>query len=238
MPRQGIRLKFIKMRGADGNMKKYNIRLANFMSYWPNIELDLIPVSEMHEKIMLFAELQHLCDCARCNSSKLGDEVQLVDGEGKMPERSPPPQMKLHAGGIQKVSSMESDSSELCGPELAGSLKAVFNCQGPLDVPIFVGSGVISRKNIHSISNMPSSVAAETVRQNKDAGAVAAFDRVPFSYVSVNFTFNTDNSALEVDARSSFKCREDSLFLQDYPIVLLLLIHRSSICLHSFAPFL
>ncbi|XP_057851125.2 protein SUBSTANDARD STARCH GRAIN 4, chloroplastic isoform X2 [Cryptomeria japonica] len=75
---------------------------------------------------------------------------------------------------------------------IAGSLKAVFNCQGPMDVPIFVGSAVVSKKNDNDL-NMPSSVASESVRLNKDNGAVAAFDRVPFSYMSANFTFNTDN---------------------------------------------
>lgn len=75
---------------------------------------------------------------------------------------------------------------------IAGSLKAVFNCQGPLDVPIFVGSAVISNKNDNDL-NLPSSVASESVRLNKEYGAVAAFDRVPFSYMSANFTFNTDN---------------------------------------------
>ncbi|KAH9324119.1 hypothetical protein KI387_004297 [Taxus chinensis] len=75
---------------------------------------------------------------------------------------------------------------------VAGSLKAVFNCQGPLDVPVFVGSAVISKKHNDDL-NMPSSVVSEVVRKNRDIGAVAAFDRVPFSYMSANFTFNSDN---------------------------------------------
>lgn len=40
---------------------------------------------------------------------------------------------------------------------------------------------------------MPPSVASEAVLQNKEAGAVAAFDRIPFSHVSANFTYNLDN---------------------------------------------
>ncbi|EHA8590861.1 hypothetical protein COCNU_scaffold026073G000010 [Cocos nucifera] len=76
---------------------------------------------------------------------------------------------------------------------LAGSVTAMFNCQGPLDAPIFVGSGIISRKTSHSISSLPPSSASEAVTKNGEAGAVAAFDRIPFSHVSANFTFNLDN---------------------------------------------
>lgn len=77
--------------------------------------------------------------------------------------------------------------------QLAGSVTAVFNCQGPLDAPIFVGSGMVSRKISHSISDFPESCASEAMLKSKEAGAVAAFDRVPLSYLSANFTFNTDN---------------------------------------------
>ncbi|KAF9613143.1 hypothetical protein IFM89_005714 [Coptis chinensis] len=81
---------------------------------------------------------------------------------------------------------------------LAGSITAVFNCQGPLDAPIFVGSGVVSRKTVHSFSNIPASSASEAMMKSKEAGAVAAFDRIPFSYVSANFTFNTDNNVADL----------------------------------------
>lgn len=76
---------------------------------------------------------------------------------------------------------------------MAGSVTAVFNCQGPLDAPVFVGSGIVSRKSF-LVSGMPPSAASEAVMQNKEAGAVAAFDHIPFSHVSANFTFNLDNS--------------------------------------------
>lgn len=81
---------------------------------------------------------------------------------------------------------------------LAGSVTAVFNCQGPLDAPIFVGSGVVSRKISHSFSDVPASVALEAMLKSKEAGAVAAFDRIPFSYLSANFTFNTDNCVADL----------------------------------------
>lgn len=69
----------------------------------------------------------------------------------------------------------------------------MFNCQGPLDAPIFVGSGMVSRKISYAVSDVPASSASEAMLKNKEAGAVAAFDRIPFSYLSANFTFNTDN---------------------------------------------
>lgn len=72
-------------------------------------------------------------------------------------------------------------------------MTAVFNCQGPLDAPIFVGSGLVSRKMSYLASDFPPSAASDAVLKSKEAGAVAAFDRIPFSYLSANFTFNTDN---------------------------------------------
>ncbi|PIN14213.1 hypothetical protein CDL12_13167 [Handroanthus impetiginosus] len=81
---------------------------------------------------------------------------------------------------------------------LAGSLTAVFNCQGPLDAPVFVGSALVSRKLIHLPADTPQSSAYEAMMNNKEAGAVAAIDHVPFSYVSANFTFNTDNCVADL----------------------------------------
>uniref|UniRef100_A0A7N0VLC3 Translocation and assembly module TamB C-terminal domain-containing protein n=2 Tax=Kalanchoe fedtschenkoi TaxID=63787 RepID=A0A7N0VLC3_KALFE len=81
---------------------------------------------------------------------------------------------------------------------LAGSVTAVFNCQGPLDAPIFVGSAMVSRKISHLIPENATSPAFEAMIKNKEAGAVAAFDRIPFSYLSANFTFNTDNCVADM----------------------------------------
>ncbi|KAL6980146.1 hypothetical protein U1Q18_021795 [Sarracenia purpurea var. burkii] len=81
---------------------------------------------------------------------------------------------------------------------LAGSVTAVFNCQGPLDAPVFVGSGLASRKIAHALSDFPASSALEAMMKSKDAGAVGALDRVPFSYISANFTFNTDNCVADL----------------------------------------
>lgn len=81
---------------------------------------------------------------------------------------------------------------------LAGSVTAVFNCQGPLDAPVFVGSGLVSRKIANSVADVPALAAYDTIMRNKEAGAVAAIDRVPFSYISANFTFNIDNCVAEL----------------------------------------
>ncbi|XP_060208186.1 protein TIC236, chloroplastic isoform X2 [Lycium barbarum] len=81
---------------------------------------------------------------------------------------------------------------------LAGSVTAVFNCQGPLDIPVFVGSALVSRKIANLANDFPKSAAYEAVINNKEAGAVAAIDRVPFSYISANFTFNTDNCVADL----------------------------------------
>ena len=77
--------------------------------------------------------------------------------------------------------------------QLAGFVTAIFNCQGPLDAPIFVGSGMVTRKMGTSAFDTIASSAFEAVVKSKDVGAVAAMDRIPFSYLSANFTFNTDN---------------------------------------------
>lgn len=81
---------------------------------------------------------------------------------------------------------------------LAGSVTAIFNCQGPLDAPTFVGSALVSRKLTYLPANAPGSTAYEAMMKNKEAGAVAAIDRIPLSYISANFTFNTDNCVADL----------------------------------------
>jgi len=70
---------------------------------------------------------------------------------------------------------------------------AQFNCQGPLDTPIFVGNGMLSRTFSSLHVDTPTTEAYEVLAKSMEAGALAVFDRVPFSHVSANFTFNTDN---------------------------------------------
>lgn len=56
----------------------------------------------------------------------------------------------------------------------------------------------MSRKIANLANEFPKSAAYEAVISNKEAGAVAAIDRVPFSYISANFTFNTDNCVSKI----------------------------------------
>lgn len=72
-------------------------------------------------------------------------------------------------------------------------MTALFNCQGPLDTPIFVGTGMLSRTSSSLHVDTPTTEASEVLAKSMEAGALAVFDRVPFSHVSANFTFNTDN---------------------------------------------
>lgn len=81
---------------------------------------------------------------------------------------------------------------------LAGSVTALFNCQGPLDSPVFVGTGMVSRTFSNSHIDTPASVASEALAASKEAGALGAFDRIPLSYASANFTFNTDNCVADL----------------------------------------
>ncbi|KAL1167322.1 hypothetical protein V6Z11_A05G011300 [Gossypium hirsutum] len=102
----------------------------------------------------------------------------------------------LEASGDFGIHPEEGEFHLMC--QLAGSVTAVFNCQGPLTAPIFVGSGMVSRKISYSVFDVPSSSASEAMLKNKEAGAVAAFDRIPLSYLSANFTFNTDNCVADL----------------------------------------
>lgn len=77
--------------------------------------------------------------------------------------------------------------------QLAGSLKGVVYCRGPLDIPIFEGSVETTGRNMTLNYNTPSSPAICAVRKNLEKGAVAAYDHVPFMSASTSFTFNTDN---------------------------------------------
>ncbi|CAI9299527.1 unnamed protein product [Lactuca saligna] len=65
---------------------------------------------------------------------------------------------------------------------LAGSVIVVFNRQGPLDAPVFVGSGLVSRKLSSSVADVPTSPTYEAIMKNKEAGAMATFDRVQFYF--------------------------------------------------------
>ncbi|MCO5581693.1 hypothetical protein L7F22_035582 [Adiantum nelumboides] len=81
---------------------------------------------------------------------------------------------------------------------LAGAIKAAVYCRGPLEVPVFAGSAEVLKKNMAITVNGPTTAATKAVKQHEGRGAVAAFDRIPFSYASANFTFDTDNCMADV----------------------------------------
>lgn len=81
---------------------------------------------------------------------------------------------------------------------------------------------MVSRKITNSASDVSSTSASEAILKSKEAGAVAAFDRVPFSYLSANFTFNTDNCVsifehislcCNVDRNNCFLFPENAAFI-------------------------
>lgn len=77
--------------------------------------------------------------------------------------------------------------------QLAGSLKGVVYCRGPLDSPIFEGSVETTGRNMSLTYDTCPSAAIDAIRSNLERGAVAAYDHVPFVSGSGSFTFNTDN---------------------------------------------
>jgi hypothetical protein len=77
--------------------------------------------------------------------------------------------------------------------QLAGSLKGVVYCRGPLDSPIFEGSVETTGRNMCLTYDTCPSAAIDAIRSNLERGAVAAYDHVPFVSGSGSFTFNTDN---------------------------------------------
>ncbi|CAM6097615.1 unnamed protein product [Calypogeia fissa] len=81
---------------------------------------------------------------------------------------------------------------------LAGALKAVVHCRGPLDAPIFEGSAELAAKQKALVYEAPHTVATHAIKENEHGGAVAAYDRVPFASASASFTFNTDDCMAEL----------------------------------------
>ncbi|KAL2635099.1 hypothetical protein R1flu_006578 [Riccia fluitans] len=81
---------------------------------------------------------------------------------------------------------------------LAGALKAVVHCRGPLDAPIFEGTAEVTGKHLPLVFESPDSAATAAIKDNVAVGAVAAYDRIPFTSASASFTFNTDNCIAEL----------------------------------------
>ncbi|XP_058785828.1 protein TIC236, chloroplastic-like [Vicia villosa] len=106
--------------------------------------------------------------------------------------------IKCEVHGVEVNALMKTFNMKSFSFPLAGSVTALFNCQGPLDNPVFAGTAMVSRTSPLLHVDTPATVASEALAKSREAGAVAAFDRVPFSYVSANFTFNTDNCVADL----------------------------------------
>lgn len=62
-----------------------------------------------------------------------------------------------------------------------------------MDAPIFEGTAEVSGKHLPLVYESPASTAVTAIKDNHAVGAVAAYDRIPFTSASASFTFNTDN---------------------------------------------
>ncbi|CAI5517516.1 unnamed protein product [Closterium sp. Naga37s-1] len=79
---------------------------------------------------------------------------------------------------------------------LAGSLQGLLFCRGPLDAPIFEGTAELAAEPADvdaAVAAVAGSDAAGAVEAWRGEGAVGAYDRVPVTAATANFTFNTDD---------------------------------------------
>ncbi|KAG0581653.1 hypothetical protein KC19_4G269200 [Ceratodon purpureus] len=106
--------------------------------------------------------------------------------------------LSCQVAGVESNSLMRSLGAQPPPLSLAGSLKGVVYCRGPLDSPIFEGSVETTGRNMTLTYDTASSAATDAVRKNIEKGAVAAYDRVPFVSASTSFTFNTDNGMADL----------------------------------------
>ncbi|CAI5993110.1 unnamed protein product [Closterium sp. NIES-64] len=84
---------------------------------------------------------------------------------------------------------------------LAGSLQGLLFCRGPLDAPIFEGTAELAAEPADvdaAVAAVAGSDAAGAVEAWRGEGAVGAYDRVPVTAATANFTFNTDDCVSDV----------------------------------------
>ena len=79
-----------------------------------------------------------------------------------------------------------------CG-QLAGALKGVVYCRGPLDIPTFEGMGEMSSQHVHLALDTSASDATRAIEGKRMGGAVAAYDKIALKEASASFTFRTDD---------------------------------------------
>ncbi|CAI5527560.1 unnamed protein product, partial [Closterium sp. Naga37s-1] len=84
---------------------------------------------------------------------------------------------------------------------MAGSLQGLLFCRGPLDAPIFEGTAELAAEPADvdaAVAAVVGSDAAGAVEAWRGKGAVGAYDRVPVTAATANFTFNTDDCVSDV----------------------------------------
>ncbi|EFJ16558.1 hypothetical protein SELMODRAFT_421796 [Selaginella moellendorffii] len=81
---------------------------------------------------------------------------------------------------------------------VAGAVKAVVYCRGPLDAPIFEGSAETLKNRTDLTFNASPSKAIDSIRNNLHKGAAAAYDNVAFTMASGSFTFDTDGATANI----------------------------------------
>ncbi|KAL3692761.1 hypothetical protein R1sor_006412 [Riccia sorocarpa] len=106
--------------------------------------------------------------------------------------------LSCQVSGVEANAVMKTLKAQPPPYPLAGALKAVVHCRGPLDAPIFEGTAEVTGKHLPLVFESPDSAAIAAIKDNLVVGAVAAYDRIPFTSASASFTFNTDNCIAEL----------------------------------------
>eukprot|EP00850_Spirogloea_muscicola_P014510 SM000105S13855 [mRNA] locus=s105:52652:63657:- [translate_table: standard] len=81
---------------------------------------------------------------------------------------------------------------------LAGAVKGVVHCRGPLETPTFEGTAELSSSQTdHTLFGRVTD-ATKAVHRHKSEGAIAACDRVPIAAGSASFAFRTDDCVADI----------------------------------------
>ncbi|KAJ7565427.1 hypothetical protein O6H91_02G060300 [Diphasiastrum complanatum] len=121
-----------------------------------------------------------------------------VSGDIDLNPESGEYRLSCQASGVEVNALMDTLDVQPPPFPLSGVVRAIVYCRGPLDAPIFDGSAESIKHTMDITSTMPPSVASAAIQRDNAKGAVAAYDRVAFSSVSANFTFNSDNCVADI----------------------------------------
>eukprot|EP00850_Spirogloea_muscicola_P020229 SM000210S06743 [mRNA] locus=s210:185513:196459:+ [translate_table: standard] len=81
---------------------------------------------------------------------------------------------------------------------LAGAVKGVVHCRGPLETPTFEGTAELSSSQTDHTFFGRVTDATKAVHRHKSEGAIAAYDRVPIAAGSASFAFRTDDCVADI----------------------------------------